>query len=92
MIIERSHVALIDWRHYSGGDGSFHFHSSGGNQEIDPDELFEAFFGTGGGNSRRRNRGPRNGADLQMHVRLSFQEAVMGECEERFAFAVQDTQ
>ena len=61
-----------------GGDGSFHFHSSGGpgNQEIDPEELFEAFFGGGGG--RRRNRGPRKGADLQMHVRLTFEEAVKG--------------
>ena len=60
---------------FSGGDGSFHF-ESGGNQEIDPEELFEAFFGSQ--NSRRRNRGPRKGADLQMHVRLSFKEAVMG--------------
>mmetsp|Transcript_26155 Transcript_26155/g.54606 ORF Transcript_26155/g.54606 Transcript_26155/m.54606 type:complete len:496 (+) Transcript_26155:103-1590(+) len=58
---------------FSGGDGSFHF--SGNQQEIDPEELFEAFFG--GGGSRRR-RGPRKGADLQMHVRLSFQEAVTG--------------
>lgn len=32
----------------------------------------------GGGGGRRRNRGPRKGSDLQMHVRLSFQEAVMG--------------
>lgn len=54
-----------------GGDGSFHFNSSNG--EIDPDELFEAFFGGG-----RRNRGPRKGADLQMHVRLTFAEAVFG--------------
>eukprot|EP00804_Cyclotella_cryptica_P013301 CCRYP_018632-RA/>CCRYP_018632-RA protein AED:0.03 eAED:0.03 QI:141/0/0.5/1/0/0.5/2/763/475 len=61
---------------FSGGDGSFHFSSS--SQEIDPEELFEAFFGMGGGGGRRRNRGPRKGSDLQMHVRLSFQEAVMG--------------
>lgn len=62
---------------FSGGDGSFHFSSS--SQEIDPEELFEAFFGMGGGNGRRnRNRGPRKGADLQMHVRLTLQEAVNG--------------
>jgi DnaJ-class molecular chaperone len=55
------------------GDGSFHF--SGGNQhDIDPEELFEALFGGG----RRRNRGPRKGADLQMHVNVSFKEAVFG--------------
>lgn len=62
---------------FSGGDGSFHFSSSGGShQEIDPEELFEAFFG--GGTGSRRKRGPRRGADLQMHVRLTFKEAVMG--------------
>lgn len=60
-------------------DGSFHFHSSSaggdmGGQEIDPNDLFEAFFGGGA----RRRRGPQRGADLQMHVRLSFEEAVFG--------------
>jgi molecular chaperone DnaJ len=62
-------------------DGSFHFSSSsGGNPEIDPEELFDMFFGSGGGGGGRgrRSRGPRRGADLQMHVRLSFQEAVFG--------------
>ena len=60
-------------------DGSFHFSSSGprgGATEMDPEELFDMFFGGGGG--RRRARGPRRGADLQMHVKLSFQEAVFG--------------
>ena len=57
------------------GDGSFHFSSTGpGGQEIDAEELFEAFFGGG----RRRPRGPRRGADLQMHVNVSFKEAVFG--------------
>eukprot|EP00957_Ditylum_brightwellii_P164723 12541679-Ditylum_brightwellii.AAC.1 len=60
---------------FNFGDGSFHFSSSGGGaNEIDAEELFEAFFGGG----RRRSRGPRRGADLQMHVRLTFQEAVFG--------------
>ena len=57
------------------GDGSFRFSSSGPHQEIDPEELFEAFFGGGG---RRRNRGPRPGADLQMHVNVSFKDAAFG--------------
>ena len=55
-------------------DGGFHFHSSGGGGEIDPEELFDAFFGGGA----RRRRGPQRGSDLQMHVRLSFKEAVQG--------------
>mmetsp|Transcript_12750 Transcript_12750/g.23901 ORF Transcript_12750/g.23901 Transcript_12750/m.23901 type:complete len:477 (-) Transcript_12750:70-1500(-) len=57
------------------GDGSFHFHSSGGaGQQIDPEDLFDAFFGGG----RRRPRGPRRGADLQMHIELNFRDAVFG--------------
>lgn len=55
-------------------DGGFHFNGGGGGGEIDPEELFDAFFGGGA----RRRRGPQRGADLQMHVRLSFQEAVKG--------------
>lgn len=57
-------------------DGSFHFSNGGGGPELDPDDLFDMFFGGGGGG--RRNRGPRRGADLQMHVRLTFEEAVFG--------------
>ncbi len=61
------------------GDGSFHFHTSGGGPgggQIDPEELFDAFFGGGGG--RRRPRGPRRGSDLQMHLNISFKDAVFG--------------
>jgi len=63
-----------------GGDGSFHFHQTGGSGgvEIDPEELFDAFFGGG----RRRPRGPRKGADLQMHVTLPFKDAVFGTKED----------
>jgi molecular chaperone DnaJ len=63
---------------FNFGDGSFHFSQSGGNIEIDPEELFDMFFGAGGGRGRGRKRGPRRGSDLQTHVRLSFQEAVFG--------------
>ena len=64
---------------FNFGDGSFHFSGGGpGGQEIDPEELFDAFFGAG----RRRPRGPRRGADLQMHVRLSFMEAVFGSSQD----------
>ena len=62
------------------GDGSFHFSSSGpgANGQIDPEELFDAFFGGG----RRRQRGPRRGADLQMHVKLNFKDAVFGSSQD----------
>lgn len=58
------------------GDGSFHFSSSGpgGQGQIDPEELFDAFFGGG----RRQPRGPRRGADLQMHIQVPFHDAVFG--------------
>ena len=59
---------------FNFGDGSFHFSSN--SNEVDPDELFDMFFGSGGG--RRRPRGPQRGADLQMSVTLSFTEAVFG--------------
>jgi len=70
---------------FNFNDGSFHFHHGGGGgggpggQEIDAEDIFEMFFGAEGGRGRgRRKRGPRRGADLQMHVRLSFKEAVFG--------------
>ena len=53
-----------------GGGGGFDFR---GGQQMDPDDIFEAFFGGG-----RRNRGPRRGADLQMHISLNFKDAVFG--------------
>lgn len=56
------------------GDGSFHFQTSGQGAEIDAEDIFDAFFG----DRRRKARGPRRGSDLQMHVRLSFMEAVFG--------------
>lgn len=60
---------------FNFNDGSFHFQSSSsGSPDIDPEELFDAFFGGG----RRRERGPRRGADLQMHTRITFKEAVFG--------------
>lgn len=63
---------------FNFGDGSFHFSSSstGGAAELNPEELFDMFFG--GGRNRGRSRGPRRGADLQMHVRVPFRDAVFG--------------
>jgi molecular chaperone DnaJ len=58
------------------GGGGFDF--GGGGQQMDQEDLFDMFFGDQSGRGRRRNRGPRRGADLQMHVRLTFKEAVFG--------------
>lgn len=60
------------------GDGSFHFSGGSSGGQIDPEELFDAFFGGGA----RRARGPRRGADLQMHVRLTFEEAAFGSSQD----------
>lgn len=55
---------------------SFHFSTSNSrNGEIDAEELFEAFFGAG---ACQHQCGPQRGADLQMHVYLTFMEAVFG--------------
>ena len=76
---------------FNFSDGSFHFSSSGGpGGQIDPEDLFDAFFG-GGGSRRRKPRGPRRGADLQMHIRLSFMDAVFGSTQDlNLRYQVQD--
>lgn len=46
---------------------------------IDFTDIFEEFFGFGGGSTRRRARNnPRRGADINQTVSLSFEEAVFG--------------
>ena len=62
---------------FNFGDGSFHFSTRSGGAEMEADDIFDMFFG-GGGRRSRRPRGPRRGADLQAHVKLSFKEAVFG--------------
>lgn len=46
------------------------------NERIDIEDLFDLF--SGGGNARRRSRGPRRGPDVQLELRLSFMEAARG--------------
>lgn len=41
------------------------------------DDIFDIFFGEGGGRGRRRN-GPRKGADLKYRMSVSFEEAAFG--------------
>ena len=45
---------------------------------VDFSEIFEEFFGFGGGNRRRARNVPRRGADLSYSVTLTFEEAVFG--------------
>ena len=44
---------------------------------VDFSDIFEEFFGFGGGSSRRRNA-PRRGTDLSYAVSLAFEESVFG--------------
>jgi len=72
---------------FNFNDGSFHFSSQNAGAQIDPEDLFDAFFGGG----RRQPRGPRRGADLQMSVGLSFREAVFGATKDlNLRYQVQD--
>lgn len=45
---------------------------------MDFSDIFEEFFGFGGGGRRRARNAPRRGADLNLTVTLTFEEAVFG--------------
>ena len=53
-----------------GGFGGFDF---GGF-----DDIFDVFFGGAGSPFGRRRGGPQRGADLQMNIEVSFEEAAFG--------------
>ncbi len=58
-----------------GGMGSGGFHD----YTVDFNDIFEDLFsGFGFSTGRRSRRSPRRGRDLQMHVSLTFEEAVFG--------------
>ncbi|MCL2016081.1 MAG: molecular chaperone DnaJ [Defluviitaleaceae bacterium] len=61
-----------------GGGGGFY-----GNMNFDVNDIFNSFFGGSDifGNSRRRS-GPRRGADLQMRMTITLEEAVFGATRE----------
>lgn len=40
-------------------------------------DIFDTFFGGGGGQSRARSTGPQKGADLEMVVTLSFEDSIV---------------
>ena len=77
----------------SGGAGGFDF--SGMDMSDIFGDIFGDFFGGGGfggfgGGSRRSNNGPRQGANVRMSVRISFEEAVFG-CEKEIEFNYKET-
>ncbi|MBU1151621.1 molecular chaperone DnaJ, partial [Patescibacteria group bacterium] len=58
---------------FSGFQG-FDYGNGGG----DFADIFESFFGGGGGRSRRAKDGPMRGNDIEANVKISFEEAVFG--------------
>lgn len=75
----------------AGGAGGF----SGGFSGMDMGDIFESFFGGGGGfgdifgGGRSRRRGPLRGADLQYNLTINFEEAVFG-CQKEISFMADD--
>ena len=57
----------------AGGFGGFDFDNMGGGFG----DIFDLLFGTAGG-ARQRRTGPQPGADLEMKVEISFEDAVFG--------------
>lgn len=45
---------------------------------MDFSDIFEEFFGFGGGSRRRSRNAPRRGADLNLTISLTFEESVFG--------------
>ena len=76
----------------AGGAGGFDF-SGMDMSDIFGDifgDFFGGGFGGGFGGSRRSNNGPRQGANVRMSVRITFEEAVFG-CEKEIEFNYKET-
>ncbi len=75
----------------AGGAGGFDF--SGMDMSDIFGDIFGDMFGGGfgfGGGSRRSNNGPRQGANVCMSVRVTFEEAIFG-CEKEIEFSYKET-
>jgi molecular chaperone DnaJ len=53
-------------------------------------DIFGDFFGGGFGSRRAANNGPRQGANVRMSIRVTFEEAVFG-CEKEIEFSYKET-
>lgn len=65
----------------AGGFGGFGGFGQGGFGGEGFGDIFDMFFGNGGGGSSRR-RGPERGADLRYNLSISFEEAAFGKTVE----------
>ena len=68
---------------FGGGNGYYSYTSSGfdGFGDFgDLGDIFSSFFGGGfgGRNSGRKQNGPRKGADLNLHIDITFEQAFLG--------------
>ena len=71
---------------FGGGQGPFgqggYYSYTGGFDGFsdfgDLGDIFSSFFGGGGRTSTRRNNGPRKGADLNLNIVITFEEAFLG--------------
>lgn len=63
---------------FGGGQGFSGFSNGGGGQGFGFDDIFSQFFGGSGQGGSSNPAGPRQGADLQYRMDLSFKEAVFG--------------
>lgn len=71
----------------SGGGGGF----SGGS-DFDMNDIFGSVFGDifGGGGGRRRQNGPRPGADIRQTIQINFEEAAFG-CDREMTVNASET-
>ncbi|MDR0922577.1 MAG: molecular chaperone DnaJ [Lactobacillales bacterium] len=73
----------------AGGFGGFGGFSGGGAGGFGFEDIFENFFGGGGGRTADPNA-PRQGADLQYSIKLKFEEAIFG-AEKELKYNREDT-
>lgn len=64
---------------FGGQGGYYSYNTSDFGDFGDLGDIFSSFFGGGfGGKTSRKQNGPRKGADLNLHMEISFEEAYLG--------------
>ena len=64
---------------FGGGFGGGHYSYSSSTGFDDLGDIFSSIFGGGfGGRTSKRQQGPKKGADLNLHMELTFEEAFSG--------------